>query len=149
MEVYDRQPHTQMTLLSSMDVAYEGITVDACRGWIIQDSFQVALQGKISGVMWMRICRPTDRNVWMSRDRSRNVLHVKFCLSGVSYVYLLKKKFYLCVPCLFLTVNNLVFHSYSNTSKSCEKLNPVQFLSNNNPHTVICKLVLLKLIYSM
>lgn len=33
-KVYDRQPHTQMTLLAAMDVACEDITVDACRGWI-------------------------------------------------------------------------------------------------------------------
>lgn len=33
-KVYDRQPHTQMTLLAAMDAACEDITVDACRGWI-------------------------------------------------------------------------------------------------------------------
>lgn len=33
-KVYDRQPHTQMTLLAAMDATCEDITVDACRGWI-------------------------------------------------------------------------------------------------------------------
>ena len=69
-KVYDRQPHTQMTLLAAMDAA-----------WIRhskRDSFHVALEGKISGVMWMRICGPTDRNVWMCRD-STTVLQAKLC----------------------------------------------------------------------
>ncbi|XP_026213312.1 uncharacterized protein LOC113160317 isoform X1 [Anabas testudineus] len=33
-KVYDRQPHTQMTLLAAMDAACDDITADACRGWI-------------------------------------------------------------------------------------------------------------------
>ncbi|KAL7849254.1 hypothetical protein SRHO_G00208770 [Serrasalmus rhombeus] len=33
-KVYDRQPHTQMTLLAAMDAACEDITAEACRGWI-------------------------------------------------------------------------------------------------------------------
>ncbi len=33
-KVYDRQPHTQMTLQAAMDPACDDITADACRGWI-------------------------------------------------------------------------------------------------------------------
>lgn len=33
-KVYDRQPHTQITLLAAMDAACEDITAHACRGWI-------------------------------------------------------------------------------------------------------------------
>ncbi len=33
-KVYDRQPHTQMTLLAAMDAACDEITADACRGMI-------------------------------------------------------------------------------------------------------------------
>ncbi|KAL6458786.1 hypothetical protein MHYP_G00322580 [Metynnis hypsauchen] len=33
-KVYNRQPHTQMTLLAAMDAACDDITADACRGWI-------------------------------------------------------------------------------------------------------------------
>ncbi|KAI7790162.1 hypothetical protein IRJ41_011132 [Triplophysa rosa] len=32
LKVYDRQPHTQMTLLSAMDATCDDITADACRG---------------------------------------------------------------------------------------------------------------------
>ncbi|KAL7839610.1 hypothetical protein SRHO_G00262680 [Serrasalmus rhombeus] len=32
-KVYDRQPHTQMTLLAAMDAACEDITAEDCRGW--------------------------------------------------------------------------------------------------------------------
>ncbi|KAL7830863.1 hypothetical protein SRHO_G00303650 [Serrasalmus rhombeus] len=33
-KVYNRQPHTQMTLLAAMDAACDDIPADACRGWI-------------------------------------------------------------------------------------------------------------------
>ncbi|KAI7813016.1 hypothetical protein IRJ41_013688 [Triplophysa rosa] len=33
-KVYDRHPHTQMTLLAAMDAACDDITADHCRGWI-------------------------------------------------------------------------------------------------------------------
>lgn len=32
-KVYDRQPHTQMSLLEAMDAGCEDITPEACRGW--------------------------------------------------------------------------------------------------------------------
>ncbi|XP_025998211.1 uncharacterized protein LOC113025676 isoform X3 [Astatotilapia calliptera] len=33
-KVYDRHPHTQMTLLAAMDAACDDITAESCRGWI-------------------------------------------------------------------------------------------------------------------
>ncbi len=33
-KVYDRHPHTQMTLLVAMDAACDDITAESCRGWI-------------------------------------------------------------------------------------------------------------------
>ena len=33
-KVYDRQPHTQKTLLAAKDAECDDITEDACRGWI-------------------------------------------------------------------------------------------------------------------
>ncbi len=61
-KVYDRQPHTQMTLLAAMDAACDDITAEAGED-ILKDSFHAASQEKIFIVMWMRICGPTDRNV--------------------------------------------------------------------------------------
>ncbi|TWW80190.1 hypothetical protein D4764_01G0000050 [Takifugu flavidus] len=33
-KVYDREPHTQVTLLAAMDAACQDITADSCRAWI-------------------------------------------------------------------------------------------------------------------
>ncbi len=62
-KVYERQPHTLMTLLAAMDVACEeDITVDACRGWI-----------RHSKIFFPRclaredICCDVDENLWPDR----------------------------------------------------------------------------------
>lgn len=72
VKVYDHQPRTQMTLLAAMEAACEDITEDACRGWIRHSKsfffFHIALQVKISDVMWMRICGPTDWDVMRCRQ---------------------------------------------------------------------------------
>ncbi len=62
-KVYERQPHTLMTLLAAMDVACEeDITVDACRGWIRHSkiSFPCCLAKE-------DICCDVDENLWPDR----------------------------------------------------------------------------------
>ncbi|KAL7852197.1 hypothetical protein SRHO_G00179820 [Serrasalmus rhombeus] len=58
-KVYDRQPHTQMTLLAAMDAACEDITAEACRGWIRRSkSFfprciaREAIRCDVDEIMW-------------------------------------------------------------------------------------------------
>ncbi len=81
-KVYDRQPHTQMTLLAAMDVACEDITVDGCRGWIRHSKRFIHIARE-------DICCDVDDNLWSDR------LH---CNSSYSAHKILPKACFLCLP---------------------------------------------------
>ena len=66
--MYDRQPHTQMTLLAAMDAACEDITVDACRGWIRHSKrFFPRCIGREN------IRCDVDENMWVDRQEHLDV----------------------------------------------------------------------------
>ncbi|KAM4592404.1 uncharacterized protein PAE49_011102 [Odontesthes bonariensis] len=77
-KVYDRQPHTQITLLAAMDAACEDITADACRGWIRHSRrfFPRCIARD-------NIQCDVDENMWPNRQERQQVL--EDCLHCNSY----------------------------------------------------------------
>ncbi|KAI7812952.1 hypothetical protein IRJ41_012596 [Triplophysa rosa] len=67
-KVYDRQPHTQMTLLAAMDAACDDITADFCRGWIRHSKrfFPCFIARE-------DICCDVDENLWPNRQECQEV----------------------------------------------------------------------------
>ncbi|KAL7862608.1 hypothetical protein SRHO_G00115920 [Serrasalmus rhombeus] len=67
-KVYDRQPHTQMTLLAAMDAACEDITAEACRGWIRHSRRSVP-----RCIAREDIRCDVDENMWPNRQERQEV----------------------------------------------------------------------------
>lgn len=67
-KVYDRQPHTQMTLLAAMDAACHDITADACRVLIRHSKrfFPRCIARE-------DVCCDVDDNLWPNRQDRQEV----------------------------------------------------------------------------
>jgi len=140
-KVYDRQPHTQMTLLAAMDAACDDVTADAGRGWIRHSKrfFPRCIARE-------DICCDVDENLWPNRQEHQEVyrLHCNsystactvFPMETVlQYVHIsiLLFCFFLCALqcCLFLSVSQWhgLSTNYSTNSKSVN-VNLVQSLQS-------------------
>ncbi len=148
VEVYDRHPHTQMTLLTAMDAAFENITVDACRGCIRHSKILFSTlhckgiySWDVDEKLWperlTRRCRQTALQFFIQCCMQKQ----KFCLRVVSCVWLFTFVFSPLCPYFFLQwhCNECYFFGKPLVKCSCE-LYHVSFI--NLQHTVMCTFVL-------